>query len=190
MCTFHFSELSSIEKITKTDILDSKSPVCIKNKKLSIKATASVNGFFIYIKWRIRSILTQWFSCRRCLCSYWWCSCARRRKGWSQPGCRERRWWGRCSRRCMWRDRWCLWCCKTSPCHRPSLWRPCSTGPAALPPTPQSSSPARAPPPRCSQVDMDLQGKGEKVDAGCVNSKSACLSPRWLKPWKVFWKVV
>lgn len=104
-----------------------------------------------------------------CACSYWWCSCGRGRKGWSRPGCKGKRWWGRCSRMRRRRGTWCLWCYTTSPSRRPSLWKPCSTPPAARRPTPPSSCPPRAPPPRCSLGDTDLLGT-DKNSIDCSRS--------------------
>lgn len=88
--------------------------------------------------------------------SYWWCSCGHVQKGWSRPGCRGRRWWGTCSHTCREMGRWFQWCYMTSRCHRPALWRPCSTPPAAPRPTPPSSCLLWAPPPRCSLGDTGL----------------------------------
>lgn len=104
--------------------------------------------------------------------SYWWCSCGHVRKGWSQPGCRGRRWWGKCSHTCRKTGRWFQWCYTISLCHRPSLWKSCSTPPVALHPTPLSSCLLWAPPPRCSQVDMGLPERerfiSNKSDITCL----------------------
>lgn len=90
----------------------------------------------------------------------WWCSCGRGPLGWSRPGCRGRRWWGRCSRTCRRMGTWFRWCCRSPPSRRPSWWKPCSTPPVAPRPTPPSSCLRWAPSPRCSLGDMDLLEKG------------------------------
>lgn len=97
--------------------------------------------------------------CRRVDASYWWCSCGRGSKGWSRPGCRGRRWWGRCSHMCSRTGMWFQRCYTTSLCHRPFLWKLCSTPPLAPHPTPRSIFLPWAPPPRCSLGDMDLREK-------------------------------